>query len=223
MVPPTRIFDQKTVRREPHGGPMTFNRRSVLVGGAALSAGLALEACKDEAPKKKEGLTDKPKGEDLGPAPKEENLSGAGVSRPVLEVLAAVSERILPADGDGPGAKDANVATFFEVTLADERLRHLLPLLKRGAGFLARASQAKFKQARFAALADDKKDELLRGLAEKKLRPKGFDGATFVRIMVALTLEGYLCDPKHGGNADRVAWKWLRHNPAGRRVEWGGA
>lgn len=198
---------------------MPFDRRSALLGGAALTAGAALEACTDKS-KDKPASADKPPA-DLPPPPKEENISGAGVSRPVLEVLVAVSERILPSEGDGPGAKDVNIGTFLEHTLADERLAHLLPLLKRGAGYLARASRAKFKQARFAALSDDKKDELLKGLAERKLRPKGFDGNAFVRIMVALTLEGYLGDPSHGGNHDQLAWKWLKFDKAGRRVVWG--
>jgi gluconate 2-dehydrogenase gamma chain len=198
---------------------MAFDRRSLLLGSAAIGAGAALEACKnpepvDKAPDKPAPVEDKP--------PSDDNLSGQGVSGPVLEVLTAVCERVLPSDGTGPGAKEASVGYFLETTLPDPRLSHLLPLLKRGAGFLARASTAKFKQSRFAALSDERKDELLRGLVDKKLRPKGFDGPTFVRIMVALTLEGFLSDPKHGGNKDRVAWKWLKHDPhGGRAVTWG--
>jgi gluconate 2-dehydrogenase gamma chain len=192
---------------------MTFDRRSALTYGALLSAGVVLDGCKEDKPEPNKPTGAKP---GIKEGPSDDKLQGIGVSGPVLEVLAAVSERILPSEGDGPGAKEADVRYFLESTLSDERLSHLLPLLKRGAGFLARAAQAEYKQARFAALGPDKQDDLIDRLANKKFRPKDFDGPTFVRIMVALTLEGYLGDPKHGGNSKGAAWEWLGFSPAGR-------
>lgn len=192
---------------------MAFDRRSMLIGGAAVGVGAVLEACKREetaAVTEEAGAAFKP--------PSDENLSGRGVSQPVLEVLVAVAERILPSEGTGPGAKETGVGDFLQQALADERLAHLGPLLKRGAGFLSRASQAEHKQSRFSVLAADKQDDLLRRLVEKKVRPRDFDGPTFVRVMVALTLEGYLGDPKHGGNRDGAAWDFLHFNPRGRNA-----
>ena len=38
-------------------------------------------------------------------------------------------------------------------------------------------------------------------------------GLRWLRAMLVLTLEGFLCDPVHGGNRDEAAWRWLGHVP----------
>lgn len=180
---------------------MTFeiDRRNLLRTGAVLGAALALDGCKDE------------------PA-KEPRAGAAQPATDTLDVLAAVAERILPSGGEGPGAKEANVRGFFEKALADARLIHLKPLLERGAAFLDEAARVEHEAAGFVALASAQRDDLVARLAERKMRPNGFDGTAFVRILIALTLEGFLGDPKHGGNKDGVAWSWLGFDPRGRNA-----
>lgn len=186
-----------------------IDRRNLLRTGAVLGAAVALDGCRKDADDKHESA--KP------------NERGASSTDATLPVLAAVAERILPSDGAGPGAVEANVAGFLEKALADPRLSHLKPLLQRGAAFLdeaARVESAKSPEpaAGFTALPGDKRDNLLDRLANRKMRPNDFDGTAFVRIMVALTLEGFLGDPRHGGNKDRAAWQWLGFDPNGRNA-----
>lgn len=183
---------------------MTFDRRSFLLTSATLSAGLALEACKKDPPT------------DAAPDDKVALKKRIGPPAAMLDTLAAVSERILPSDELGPGAKEAGVRGFLEKTLADERLAHLVPLLKRASAFLDRAAKAEHGKASFAALPVEAQDDLLQRLGANKMRPNGFQGATFLRIMVALTLEGFLGHPRHGGNQGEVAWQWLGYSEQGR-------
>lgn len=180
---------------------MTFeiDRRNLLRTGAILGATLALDGCKSEPTQ-------------------ETNAAAAQPRTDTLDVLAAVAERLLPSEGEGPGAKEANVRGFLEKALADARLMHLKPLLERGAAFLDEAARVEHKAAGFVAASNEQRDDLLSRLAERKMRPNGFDGPAFVRILLALTLEGFLGDPKHGGNRDRVAWQWLGFDPKGRNA-----
>lgn len=180
-----------------------IDRRNLLRTGAVLGAALALDGCKDE------------------PAKEPSKETKAGAARPTtdtLDVLAAVAERILPSEGEGPGAREANVRGFLDNALADARLMHLKPLLERGAAFLDQAARVEHQAAGFVGASDAQRDELLSRLAERKMRPNDFDGTAFVRIMLALTLEGFLGDPRHGGNKDQVAWAWLGFDPKGRNA-----
>ena len=46
-----------------------------------------------------------------------------------------------------------------------------------------------------------------------------FEGQVFVRQMMILTLEGFLADPRYGGNRDRVGWRFIGI-PDGLRSCW---
>lgn len=181
-----------------------MDRRNLLRTSVVLGAAVALDGCKRNDDEK--SVTE---------------AKGTTADEPLV-VLTAVAERILPSGGDGPGAKEANVGAFLANVLEDQRLAHLKPLLERGAAFLDAAAKAESKTegavVRFSTLSDEKKDDLLDRLGNRKMRPNGFDGTAFMRIMVALTLEGFLGDPKHGGNKDRAAWQWLGFDPNGRNA-----
>ncbi len=199
---------RRTTRK---GADVSFeiDRRNLLRTGAVLGAVAALDGCR--------------RGADDDDGKAKRGARPASPAEAALPVLTAVAERILPSDGAGPGAREANVGGFLENALADRRLAHLRPLLQRGAAFLddaAREERAKSAQPAggFTALSDEQRDELLERLARRELRPTDFDGNAFVRIMVALTLEGFLGDPKHGGNEGRAAWTWLGFDPAGRNA-----
>jgi hypothetical protein len=174
-----------------------FDRRSALVGSLALAA---LAACKREGVVAVDaGVKD--------PAPK--NAKDAFVP-----VMVAIADRLLPS-GDGPGAKDVDVGAFFVRVFDDERLATVHPLLKRGCAFLMKAAQLE-GQKPFVDLDDASRDDLISRLAENQMRPDGFHGPTFVRIMLALTLEGFLSDPRHGGNKGGLGWRFVGFSPDGR-------
>jgi gluconate 2-dehydrogenase gamma chain len=126
-----------------------------------------------------------------------------------------MADRLVPRDEWGPGAVDADVGTFFRAIFADQRLATIHPLLKRGCSFMMRVAKAETKQA-FTSLDGPSRDEIIRRLVENAMRPDGFSGPMFVRIVMALTLEGFLGDPRHGGNKDGIGWKTVGFSPEGR-------
>lgn len=170
--------------------PGAFDRRSVLVGSLALAA---LAACKKDEPAAVTTSAPEPP-------------SSTRARDTFVPVLAAIAERLLPSDDLGPGAKEADVAGFLRGVFDDQRLASVHPLLKRGAAFLMKAAQLE-GQKPFVDLDDAAKDDLLQRLGDNLMRPDGFHGPTFVRVMLALTLEGFLGDPRHGGNKDGVGWR----------------
>ena len=185
---------------------MTFDRRSLLLGSAALATEVALGGCKEQSSER----TPSKNSTSRGQAPKQ-------MSEAAFATLVAVAERLIPSEGAGPGAKEAGVAQYFERAFADVQLAHVVPMLKRAAGFLNRAARSEYKSSHFAALSAEQMDAILTKLDAGRLHPRGFSGRQFLQVMMALTLEGYLGAPSHGGNTDQIAWRWLGFHEGGMR------
>jgi hypothetical protein len=62
----------------------------------------------------------------------------------------------------------------------------------------------------------DVQDGLITRFVDNTVRPDGFSMQTFLRAVMALTLEGYLGDPRHGGNAGGIGWRVVGYAPEGR-------
>lgn len=180
-----------------------FDRRSVLLGGATLLGGAALlPAC----PKEPEPGTAGPK--DAG-----ESGEGPGEAErisleDVLPTLVAICERLLPSDDLGPGVKEAGIATYLPKALSDPRMRAIKSMTQRGAVWVARAAKKEHGKW-FVELSDAQKDAIITRLVKGEVKPKGFTPVAFVRILLALTLEAFLGDPRHGGNAGEIGWKFV--------------
>ena len=117
--------------------------------------------------------------------------------------LEAAAERILPAD-EWPGATDAHVIGYIEwlekQPVFDGRRR----LLAEGIALLDSLAEAMFARP-FSACAPGHQDRVLQ-------RMQAIPHATprrFVGMLVNVTLAGYFCDPKYGGNRDGVVWRRL--------------
>jgi gluconate 2-dehydrogenase gamma chain len=132
-----------------------------------------------------------------------------------VPVLVAMAECFLPSDDLGPGAREAELAPFFERAFGDQRLSTVVPLLKRGCAFVMKTSQQESQQS-FVALDVTARDDLLQRLANNVLRPEGFAGVVFLRVVLALTLEGFLGDPAHGGNKGGIGWRSVGFSPDSR-------
>jgi gluconate 2-dehydrogenase gamma chain len=132
-----------------------------------------------------------------------------------VPVLAALAARLIPSDDLGPGAADVDIAMFFRRVFADPRLSTVHPLLKRGCAFVMQLARSEMKQA-FTALEPAVQDEIIGRLVDNAVRPNGFSAPTFIRIVMALTLEGFLGDPRHGGNKDGLGWRAVGFSPDGR-------
>jgi gluconate 2-dehydrogenase gamma chain len=176
-----------------------YDRRSILLGGVGLGAvgvagGLACEKPKPDEPAAQPVELDAPQG------------GGEMGIAEIIPVLVAVADRLIPPDAHGPGAKDAGAQRYFEWVLADPRMKNIKSIVTRGAVWVNRAAR-KENNVAFFDLEPARQDELITRLAENKVRPSGFTPNAFVRVMLALTLESYLGDPKYGGNKDQLGWK----------------
>jgi gluconate 2-dehydrogenase gamma chain len=118
-------------------------------------------------------------------------------------VLAAAAERILPSD-DGPGAAETGAAAYIERLLETDRFRSWQPLFEDGLGRLEELA-AELHGLPFPDCSEDARDEVLRRLQTDPDRLR----QAFFRQLVSLTLEGFLCDPAHGGNRGGLGWSYL--------------
>jgi len=112
------------------------------------------------------------------------------LSEAEMRAFDALADRIIPADGDAPGASAARAVVFVDHYAAArpevlERVRALL-------GFL---------DPRFPEMAEAERDDVLRGLERDRPDLLGF--ACF------LTALGTLSDPSLGGNQDRAGWRMI--------------
>jgi hypothetical protein len=117
-------------------------------------------------------------------------------------ILAAAVDRLLP------GAADAGVPEYISHWLAMEPFQGLRRFIGAGLGYLDKLAEKRFKKS-FDSSAPDEKDALLEKLAAETPRAGRFNSRLLFQKLMELTLEGYLSDPKYGGNRDRVGWRFI--------------
>jgi Gluconate 2-dehydrogenase subunit 3 len=121
-------------------------------------------------------------------------------------------ERILP------GALDAGVPAYLDYWLGHEAFVSVRNYIGHGARHLDGIARRKHK-VEFTALSIEKQDALLFMFANGKVKVGKFDGQIFFQQLVELTIEGFLSDPRYGGNRDGVGWKFIGR-PDGMRSCW---
>ena len=174
-----------------------FDRRSILLSGATILGG-ALAGCPKDEPD--DGKPAKP---NEGVPPQGEVSIGE-----ILPILVAVADQLMPTDELGPGVKEAGIEGYLEQTLADPRMKAIKSLVTRGAVFLGRASRKEHGKP-FWELDAKQREAFIGRFARNEVRPTGFTPQAFVRVMLALTLECFLGDPRHGGNKNQIGWKFV--------------
>jgi gluconate 2-dehydrogenase subunit 3-like protein len=130
--------------------------------------------------------------------------------------LESATARILPSD-DGPGAREANVIRFIDDQLTTQHLAPLVPVVRAGAALLDKWARAQHGSI-FALATADQQDAILHALAAGSIPVKAFPQKEFFRLLHNLTLEGFLSDPVHGGNADMIGWKTIGFAEPHRRT-----
>jgi gluconate 2-dehydrogenase gamma chain len=144
----------------------------------------------------------------------------------------ALVDRLIPPDPETPGGKDCGCAVFIDRQLAGPYGRneayYMMGPFKEGtkqqgpqspltiaqqyrkalAAFDA-ACRQKFGSKTFAALSDEQKDEVIKGLEDESFKLDGYDGKTFFTQILKDTQNGFLADPIYGGNRDMAAWKMI--------------
>ena len=119
------------------------------------------------------------------------------------ETLQAIVARLIPTDGNGPGATEARAAQYIDRALGGA-LAPFRDAYRIGLAALdgyARASRT----ASFAQLPGAEQDAVLRELETDTAA--GFAGsAIFFNLLLAHTIQGTFADPYYGGNANFVGW-----------------
>lgn len=154
-------------------------------------------------------MTGPPVGRCLGP-----NLTG---------VLAAVHERLFPADPQGPGATEIGSVRYVDRLLTQQPSTDLA---SRYRTFLATLdATARQRHGRgFPGLATSDQDILLEEMETGRLPypcPIEFQQGMFSLVVDHLR-EGLFADPRHGGNHEGAGWRLLGHpgyRPANSRQE----
>ena len=122
---------------------------------------------------------------------------------PGYATLVAACERILPSD-EGPGAREAGVGEYLARALAEPFLRPLEKIFVRGCQILDGHAHQRGGQT-FADSPSEVQDDILFTVQRDSDRVSRL----FFEWLVKLTLEGFLCDPSHGGNRHQVGWHFL--------------
>lgn len=107
-----------------------------------------------------------------------------------MRTLDALADRIIPADGDSPGASDARAVVFMDHYAADDP--DMLGGLRASVGALPDG---------FADLPPERRDEVVRELEQ--------NAPDLLGLVSFLTVVGTFSLPQRGGNRDGMGWKML--------------
>lgn len=122
-------------------------------------------------------------------------------------VLRAAMNRIVPAD-DFPNAWEAGAGGYVLRLLAGD-LNSQLDTVLTGLDALEAESRSAHAVG-FAALEAAQQDALLTRLEQRQLDTVWpVDPASFLDLLVTVTIEGYYADPGNGGNREAVAWRMI--------------
>jgi len=125
-------------------------------------------------------------------------------------VLAAVLDRMFPADGHSGSATDLGALHYLDLALTGA-YRHHQETYRLGLAALDGAARGRHG-AGFADCTAEQQDGLLADLHQRAL--PGFDvpeQRVFFDLMLAHCQEGVFADPAHGGNRDAAGWRFLNH------------
>jgi gluconate 2-dehydrogenase gamma chain len=162
------------------------------------------------------------------------NLALMYFTQEQFRIVEAATERIFPADDNGPGAKDLGVAYFIDHQLSGdwgfnareymhppfykgEKVQGYQGRLRRreifdiGLRELQNQSLSKY-QKNFTELSEEEQDDILTDFAEDKVNITTISASGFFNMLRTSTLEGAYSDPLYSGNRNMEGWK-MRNYP----------
>lgn len=137
---------------------------------------------------------------ELRPTPRLPRSEPLGASQ--RAALAAACERILPSAEGMPGAAEAGVIDFAASELQRPELGEIRRRVLGGLLALDRRAARVHGGKAFVELAPSEQDALI-----AETQRSSAQGEQFVRILISITLEGFLGDPSYGGNRGGIGWK----------------
>jgi gluconate 2-dehydrogenase gamma chain len=111
-----------------------------------------------------------------------------------------------------PGARETRALLHLDRALASKAYRGYARLIRDGLDRLDHEARRRH-DAPFPALPPAQQDALLAEWQRRPRRPRAYPSAHFFALVFAFGLEGYLGDPIHGGNHERLAWRWIDFDP----------
>lgn len=181
---------------------MSLDRRELLRQLTLLGAGLAV-ACRE--PTAKPALPDA--GSRAAVAPPPAHVEGThALLPPQRAMLAAALARIIPTDRD-PGATEADVVEYVDRELARPEYAAVKTAVLAGLTALGRLS-SRAARSTFIALSAAEQDQVLHETQRASER-----GKDFLFVLTVLALEGFLGDPRWGGNKGGAGWRFIGYGP----------
>jgi gluconate 2-dehydrogenase gamma chain len=179
-----------------------YTRRDVLRIGAATAVGATLLSSVAIPAEAAGAKTAKPLDATLG------LTKGAKVLTPQQQrTVEAIAERIIPTDGNGPGATEAMVWRYIDRALAGEYAVQK-PLYDANLAAIDTYASTQHGGA-FADLPADQQDAVLQAVSGGEATGFTPDSASFFGMVRQHVVEGMFGDPYHGGNANFAGWKLI--------------
>jgi gluconate 2-dehydrogenase gamma chain len=119
------------------------------------------------------------------------------------ETLGAIAARLIPTDGNGPGAMEAGAARYIDRALGGA-LSAFRETYRAGLAGIDRYAQSA-KGNSFARLSAADQDAVLRDLESNAAAGFG-QASAFFSLVLAHTIQGTFCDPYYGGNVNFAGW-----------------
>lgn len=140
------------------------------------------------------------------PAPTpEEPKSGRAFPARYQTTLTALCNTLLPE------AEKANAAAYVTQELSRPEMEGNYRLVLRGAAQLDKLARAKTSRA-FHEGNVEERELVVQSLLQGEGAATRFDPSGFIKLMLALVLEGTFGDPTHGGNANENGWRAIGYS-----------
>lgn len=125
------------------------------------------------------------------------------------ETLEAITDRIIPSDENGPGAREARAVHYIDRSLASD---NAASRDNYGSGLAAIDDYARRLHGHpFHRLSPELQDNILLTVIEGQVPGFNPSGSGFFNMVRNHTIEGTFSDPYYGGNQDFIGWDMLRY------------
>lgn len=123
------------------------------------------------------------------------------------EIVEAITARLIPRDGDSPGAREAAALIYIDRAVGGY-FSSLQIFYREGLAMVERIALERHAKS-FANLKEAQQDGLLKAI-ETPSGPHGSErSAQFFAVILEHTIEGVFGDPAYGGNRDGIGWKMI--------------